>query len=201
MYRYSAQRISHGCSSSECAIYKAQNFELKQTFTRYSAPIWNSTQWGNHPVNCRCTQLLITFTVNVLHLTSSVISFPRDDGPLSSLRLPSKARFISKSVTMWMFISWINYRLTFPLRWPYFHHSRIPIFQLIKRKKGIWLKSKGGNSRAKHALQDLDTQTSVPDTTFFQEQTDISASLPILFNSNATSWCALEIPSIWCTCR
>lgn len=92
-----------------------QEAELKQAFTRYSGSIWNSTQWENCPVNCYCTQLLITFTVNVLHLTSRVISFPRDDGLLSSLRLPSQAHFISRSVTMWMFISWINYHLTFPL--------------------------------------------------------------------------------------
>lgn len=124
VYKYSAQRISHGCSSSKSTVYKAQNFELKQAFTRYSASVWNCTQWGNYPVNCYCTQLLITFTVNVLHLTSSVISPPRDDGLLSSLWLPNKTRSISRSVTMWMFISWISYHLIFPF------------FQLIKRKKG-----------------------------------------------------------------
>ena len=40
-------------------------------------------------------------------------------------------------------------------------------FPTDKEEKGIWLKSKQGNSGVKHALQDLDTQTSVPDTTFF----------------------------------
>lgn len=68
-------------------------------------------------------------------LTSSVISFPRDDGLLSSLWLPSKAHSISISVTIWMFISWINYCLTFPLSQPYFYYSCIPIFQLKKRKE------------------------------------------------------------------
>lgn len=44
----------------------------------------------------------------------------------------------------------------------------LPFFPTDKEEKGIWLKSKQGNSRVKqHALQDLDTQTSVPDTTFF----------------------------------
>lgn len=137
------RRISHGWSSSESTIYKAHNFELKQGFIRLSPSNWNSTQWGNYPVSCCCTQL-ITFTVNALLRTSCGISFPRDDGLLSSLQLPNKAHSISISVTMWKFISWINYCLTFPLSQPYFYYSCVPIFQLIKRKEEYsWYLHKG----------------------------------------------------------
>lgn len=90
---------------------------------------------GKLPCQLLLHWVLITFTVNALLHASCVISFPRDDGLLSSLQLPSKAHSISISVIMWMFISWINYCLTFPLSQPYFYYSCIPIFQLIKRKE------------------------------------------------------------------
>lgn len=90
---------------------------------------------GKLPLSCCCTQLLITSTANALLRTSCVISFPRDDELLSSLQLPSKAHSISTSVTMWMFISWINYCLTFSLSQPYFYYSCIPVSQLIRRKE------------------------------------------------------------------